>query len=134
MLQIISVLVFLPSKIPQSARECQRRTAAASQTARSSSGRSAPLRQWAGGLRIRLCHVTPVLLAAGAKRKHPFILYRTQIPGVCPCLTNRRVILSGFADEAANQKTAVQQFAAFAALGFNTTQCASSTSATASRT
>lgn len=28
-----------------------------------------------------------------------------------------RVILSGFADEAANQKTAVQQFAAFAALG-----------------
>ena len=27
------------------------------------------------------------------------------------------VILSGFADEAANQKTAVQQFAAFAALG-----------------
>ncbi len=29
----------------------------------------------------------------------------------------RRVILSGFADEAANQKTAVQQFAAFAALG-----------------
>jgi sugar phosphate isomerase/epimerase len=30
---------------------------------------------------------------------------------------NSRVILSGFADEAANQKTAVQQFAAFAALG-----------------
>jgi len=30
---------------------------------------------------------------------------------------NPRVILSGFADEAANQKTAVQQFAAFAALG-----------------
>ena len=28
-----------------------------------------------------------------------------------------RVILSGFADEAANQKTAVQQFAALAALG-----------------
>src|SRR5471030_941921 len=28
-----------------------------------------------------------------------------------------RVILSGFADEAANQKTAVQQFAAMAALG-----------------
>ncbi len=28
-----------------------------------------------------------------------------------------RVILSGFADEAANQKTAVQQFAAFAAMG-----------------
>ena len=28
-----------------------------------------------------------------------------------------RIILSGFADEAANQKTAVQQFAAFAALG-----------------
>ncbi|MEN6450569.1 MAG: TIM barrel protein, partial [Thermoguttaceae bacterium] len=28
-----------------------------------------------------------------------------------------RVILSGFSDEAANQKTAVQQFAAFAALG-----------------
>ena len=28
-----------------------------------------------------------------------------------------RVILSGFADEAAPQKTAVQQFAAFAALG-----------------
>ena len=28
-----------------------------------------------------------------------------------------RVILSGFGDEAANQKTAVQQFAAFAALG-----------------
>ena len=28
-----------------------------------------------------------------------------------------QVILSGFADEAANQKTAVQQFAAFAALG-----------------
>ncbi len=28
-----------------------------------------------------------------------------------------RVILSGFADEAANQKTAVQQFAAFAAVG-----------------
>jgi sugar phosphate isomerase/epimerase len=28
-----------------------------------------------------------------------------------------RVIISGFADEAANQKTAVQQFAAFAALG-----------------
>ena len=28
-----------------------------------------------------------------------------------------RVILSGFADEAANQKTAVQQFAAFAAIG-----------------
>ena len=28
-----------------------------------------------------------------------------------------RAILSGFADEAANQKTAVQQFAAFAALG-----------------
>src|ERR1700675_3038712 len=28
-----------------------------------------------------------------------------------------RVILSGFADEAGNQKTAVQQFAAFAALG-----------------
>ena len=27
------------------------------------------------------------------------------------------VILSGFADEAANQKTAVQQFAAFAAIG-----------------
>ncbi len=30
---------------------------------------------------------------------------------------NPQVILSGFADEAANQKTAVQQFAAFAALG-----------------
>ncbi len=30
---------------------------------------------------------------------------------------NPRVIISGFADEAANQKTAVQQFAAFAALG-----------------
>lgn len=30
---------------------------------------------------------------------------------------NPRVILSGFADEAANQKTAVQQFAAFAAVG-----------------
>ena len=30
-----------------------------------------------------------------------------------------RVILSGFADEAANQKTAVQQFAAFAALGLH---------------
>ena len=30
---------------------------------------------------------------------------------------NPRVILSGFADEAANQKTAVEQFAAFAALG-----------------
>jgi sugar phosphate isomerase/epimerase len=30
---------------------------------------------------------------------------------------NPRVILSGFADEAANEKTAVQQFAAFAALG-----------------
>ena len=28
-----------------------------------------------------------------------------------------QVILSGFADEAANQKTAVQQFAAFAAMG-----------------
>ena len=28
-----------------------------------------------------------------------------------------RVILSGFADEAANHKTAVEQFAAFAALG-----------------
>ncbi len=28
-----------------------------------------------------------------------------------------QVILSGFADEAANQKTAVQQFAAFAAVG-----------------
>ena len=27
------------------------------------------------------------------------------------------VILSGFADEAANQKTAVQQFSAFAAMG-----------------
>ncbi len=27
------------------------------------------------------------------------------------------VILSGFADEAANQKTAVQQFVAFAAMG-----------------
>ena len=32
-------------------------------------------------------------------------------------LEQPRVILSGFADEAANQKTAVQQFAAFAALG-----------------
>lgn len=32
-------------------------------------------------------------------------------------MSNPRVILSGFADEAANQKTAVQQFAAFAALG-----------------
>ncbi len=32
-------------------------------------------------------------------------------------MANPRVILSGFADEAANQKTAVQQFAAFAALG-----------------
>jgi sugar phosphate isomerase/epimerase len=31
--------------------------------------------------------------------------------------TPPRVILTGFADEAANQKTAVQQFAAFAALG-----------------
>ena len=30
---------------------------------------------------------------------------------------NASVIISGFADEAANQKTAVQQFAAFAALG-----------------
>ncbi len=30
---------------------------------------------------------------------------------------NPRVILSGFADEAANQKTAVQQFSAFAAMG-----------------
>jgi sugar phosphate isomerase/epimerase len=30
---------------------------------------------------------------------------------------NPQVILSGFADEAANQKTAVQQFAAFAAIG-----------------
>jgi sugar phosphate isomerase/epimerase len=30
---------------------------------------------------------------------------------------NPRVILTGFADEAANQKTAVQQFAAFAAMG-----------------
>ena len=30
---------------------------------------------------------------------------------------NPSVILSGFADEAANQKTAVQQFSAFAALG-----------------
>ena len=33
-------------------------------------------------------------------------------------MTDRpRVILSGFSDEAANQQTAVQQFAAFAALG-----------------
>ncbi len=32
---------------------------------------------------------------------------------------NPRVILSGFADEAANQKTAVQQFSAFAALGLH---------------
>ena len=30
---------------------------------------------------------------------------------------NPRVILSGFADESANHKTAVEQFAAFAALG-----------------
>ena len=30
---------------------------------------------------------------------------------------NPQVILSGFADEAANQKTAEQQFAAFAAVG-----------------
>ena len=30
---------------------------------------------------------------------------------------NPRVILSGFADEAANHKTAVEQFAAFAAMG-----------------
>src|SRR5271157_2099261 len=30
---------------------------------------------------------------------------------------NPRVIITGFADEAANQKTAVQEFAAFAALG-----------------
>src|SRR6187401_3270799 len=30
---------------------------------------------------------------------------------------NPSVILSGFADEAANQKTAIQQFAAFAAMG-----------------
>jgi sugar phosphate isomerase/epimerase len=34
-----------------------------------------------------------------------------------PSTDTPRVILSGFADEAANQKTAVQQFAAFAALG-----------------
>ena len=34
-----------------------------------------------------------------------------------PNIDTPRVILSGFADEAANQKTAVQQFAAFAALG-----------------
>ena len=32
-------------------------------------------------------------------------------------MADPRVILSGFADEAANQKTAVQQFSAFAALG-----------------
>ena len=31
--------------------------------------------------------------------------------------SNPRIILTGFADEAANQKTAVQQFSAFAALG-----------------
>ena len=31
--------------------------------------------------------------------------------------TKPRVILSGFADEAANHKTATEQFAAFAALG-----------------
>ncbi|MCC6124502.1 MAG: sugar phosphate isomerase/epimerase [Pirellulales bacterium] len=34
-----------------------------------------------------------------------------------PASDSPRVFLSGFADEAANQKTAVQQFAAFAALG-----------------
>ena len=32
-------------------------------------------------------------------------------------MRNPEVILTGFADEAANQKTAVQQFAAFAAMG-----------------
>ena len=32
-------------------------------------------------------------------------------------MADPRIILSGFADEAANQKTAVQQFSAFAALG-----------------
>ena len=34
-------------------------------------------------------------------------------------MTSSSVILSGFADEAANEKTAVQQFAAFAALGLD---------------
>src|SRR6185503_16154169 len=42
---------------------------------------------------------------------------REPIIWCAPMAENPRVILSGFADEAANQKTAVQQFAAFAAVG-----------------
>src|SRR5687767_3251546 len=38
-------------------------------------------------------------------------------PRIVNMADNPSVILSGFADEAGNQKTAVQQFAAFAAMG-----------------
>ena len=41
--------------------------------------------------------------------------YSFEISHIMP--DNPRVLLSGFADEAANQKTAVEQFSAFAALG-----------------
>ena len=44
--------------------------------------------------------------------------YESEIPNLKSIMSsNPRVILTGFADEAANQKTAVQQFSAFAALG-----------------
>jgi len=51
-------------------------------------------------------------LAARAARAHSDLL---SLDGTMP--NNAEVILSGFADEAANQKTATQQFAAFAAMG-----------------
>ena len=44
-------------------------------------------------------------------RSPDFIIWNTLMK------SNPRIHLSGFADEAANDKTAVQQFSAFAALG-----------------
>lgn len=57
----------------------------------------------------------PLAVVGVSPENDPFA---TQCQETIDAMTDQpRVILSGFADEAANQKTAVQQFSAFAALG-----------------
>ena len=59
-------------------------------------------------------------LAVAVPNAVTMALYDHRLPSypvISPMAENPRVILSGFADEAANHKTAVEQFAAFAALG-----------------
>jgi len=62
------------------------------------------------------CRFLP-LATSGLRLDNDLFRTAANLMGPSAMSENPRVVLSGFADEAANQKTAVQQFAAFAALG-----------------